>query len=146
MIRLYLKIPENFVRLIFRTDSGLGIYHFFVWSNLSFLHNSQWITFPTKSCLVLYILALIYCIRLLCDRSYRLYHHCYYKKVTTYFRLLLSSWSQYSKSCSGHCTLRFLPVLFVLANYHTEVVTLIPGLDTRYPIMHGRWNANGLFQ
>ena len=38
----------------FRTDSGLCIYHLFVWSNLNFLHNSQWITLPTQSCLVLY--------------------------------------------------------------------------------------------
>ena len=30
------------------------IYHLFVWSNLNFLHISQWITLPTKSCLVLY--------------------------------------------------------------------------------------------
>ena len=36
------------------TDSGLCIYHLFVWPNLKFLHNSQWITFPTQSCLVLY--------------------------------------------------------------------------------------------
>ena len=38
----------------FRTDVGLRIYHFFVWSNQNFLHNSQWITLPTQSCLVLY--------------------------------------------------------------------------------------------
>ena len=31
----------------FRTDSGLYICHLVVWSNLNFLHNSQWITFPT---------------------------------------------------------------------------------------------------
>ena len=37
-----------------RVDSGLCIYHLFVWSNLNFLHNSQWITFPTQSCLVFY--------------------------------------------------------------------------------------------
>ena len=37
-----------------KTDSGLCIYHSFVWSNFNFLHNSQWITFPTESCLVLY--------------------------------------------------------------------------------------------
>ena len=37
-----------------RTDSGLCIYHLFVWSNFNFLHNSQWITLPTQSCLVLY--------------------------------------------------------------------------------------------
>ena len=38
----------------FTTDAGLCIYHLFVWSNLNFLHISQWITFPTQSCLVLY--------------------------------------------------------------------------------------------
>ena len=37
-----------------RTYSGLCIYHLFVWSNFKFLHNSQWITLPTQSCLVLY--------------------------------------------------------------------------------------------
>ena len=37
-----------------RTYTGLCIYHLFVWSNLNFLHNSQWITLPTQSCLVLY--------------------------------------------------------------------------------------------
>ena len=35
-----------------RTDSGLCIYYLFVRSNLNFLHNSQWITLPTQSCLV----------------------------------------------------------------------------------------------
>ena len=34
--------------------SELCIYHFFAWSNLNFLHNSQGISFPTQSCLVLY--------------------------------------------------------------------------------------------
>ena len=38
----------------FRTDSGLCIYHLFVWSNINFLHNSQWITLPTQSCQALY--------------------------------------------------------------------------------------------
>ena len=37
-----------------KTDSGLCIYHFFVWSNFNFLQNSQWITLSTQSCLVLY--------------------------------------------------------------------------------------------
>ena len=35
-------------------DSGLCIYWLFVRSNLNFLHNSLWIPFPTKLCLVLY--------------------------------------------------------------------------------------------
>ena len=37
-----------------RTDAELCIYHLFVWSNLNFLHISQWIPLPTQSCLVLY--------------------------------------------------------------------------------------------
>ena len=37
-----------------RTGAGLCIYHLFGWSNLIFLHFSQWITLPTQSCLVLY--------------------------------------------------------------------------------------------
>ena len=32
----------------------LCIYHFLVWSNLNFLHISQWIILPTQSCLALY--------------------------------------------------------------------------------------------
>ena len=51
-----------------RTDSGLCIYHLFVWSNFNFLHNSQWITWPTQSCLVLYSFCL------LCDWWFRLFH------------------------------------------------------------------------
>ena len=39
-----------------RWDSGLCTYHLFVWSNFNFLHNSQWITFPTQLCLVSYFL------------------------------------------------------------------------------------------
>ena len=39
-----------------RTGAGLCIYHLLVWSNLNFLHISQWITLPTQSCLALYTL------------------------------------------------------------------------------------------
>ena len=37
-----------------RTDAGLCIYHLFIWSNLKFLQNSQWITLASHLCLVLY--------------------------------------------------------------------------------------------
>ena len=37
-----------------RKGAGLCIEHLFVWSNLNFLHISQWINFITQSCLVLY--------------------------------------------------------------------------------------------
>ena len=39
-----------------RRGAGLCIYHLLVWSNLSFLHISQWITLPSQSCLALYSL------------------------------------------------------------------------------------------
>ena len=44
-----------------RRDSVLCLYHLFVWSNFNFLLNSQWITLPTQSCLVLYS----FCVNLL---------------------------------------------------------------------------------
>ena len=34
-----------------KTDSGLCIYILLVWSKSNLLYNSQWITFPTQSCL-----------------------------------------------------------------------------------------------
>ena len=37
-----------------RTGAGLCIYHLLAWSDLNFLHISQWITLPTQSCLALY--------------------------------------------------------------------------------------------
>ena len=39
-----------------RTGAGLCINHLLVWSNINFLHISQWITWPTQSCLVLFSL------------------------------------------------------------------------------------------
>ena len=38
-----------------RTDACLYVYHLFVWSNLNFLHISQWITFPTQLCIIIII-------------------------------------------------------------------------------------------
>ena len=43
--------------LISRTYFWSFIYPLFVWSNLNFFHTSQGITFPTLSCLVLYVLS-----------------------------------------------------------------------------------------
>ena len=37
-----------------KSDSGWCIYHLVIRSNFNFLHNSQWIAFPTQSCLDLY--------------------------------------------------------------------------------------------
>ena len=48
-----------------RAGAGFCIYHLFIWSNLNFLHISQWIILPTYSCLILYSSLLIWCIRLL---------------------------------------------------------------------------------
>ena len=56
MICMYLKIPKNFMRLIFLEGFLVVIYHLFVRENLNFLHNSQWITLPTQSRIILYSL------------------------------------------------------------------------------------------
>ena len=37
-----------------RTGAGLCIYHLLIWSNINFLHISQWITLATQLCLTLY--------------------------------------------------------------------------------------------
>ena len=71
-----------------RTDSGLSICHLFPWSNLNYLHCSQWITFPTQSCLLLYYFC---CIHLLCDWSFHLHHltiNIYYFVVLPIFALI----------------------------------------------------------
>ena len=49
-----LKFHRSLYVSISRTGAGLCIYHLLVWSNLNFLHISQWITLPAQSCLVLY--------------------------------------------------------------------------------------------
>ena len=48
------KSHRSLCVLFSRTGAGLCIYHLFVWSNLNFLHISQWITLPTQSCLIIY--------------------------------------------------------------------------------------------
>ena len=48
------KSQRSFCVSYSRTEAGLCIYHLFVWSNWNFLHNSQWITLLTQSCLLLY--------------------------------------------------------------------------------------------
>ena len=42
-----LKFHRSLCVSFSRTGAGLCIYHLFVWSNLSFLHISLWIIFPT---------------------------------------------------------------------------------------------------
>ena len=49
-----LKSHRSLCVLFSRIGAGLCIYHLLVWSNLNFLHISQWITLPTQSCLALY--------------------------------------------------------------------------------------------
>ena len=61
-----------------RMDSGLSIHHLFVWSNLNFLQNSQWITFPPSRISSYTLFVLIYYFRFLWDWSFRLYHHLIY--------------------------------------------------------------------
>ena len=47
-------IPENFMHPLYRVDSDPCLYYLLAYSNFNFLHNSQWITFPTQSYLLLF--------------------------------------------------------------------------------------------
>ena len=50
ILKSHRSLCESFSRI----GAELCIYHLLVWSNLNFLHISQWITLPTQSCLALY--------------------------------------------------------------------------------------------
>ena len=80
------------------TDSGLCIYHFFVWLNFNFLYNSL------PNCVKCYTLTGLICyIHLLCDRSFHLYHHItYICFVASYLVLLWYDWSLW------HCFVQLL--------------------------------------
>ena len=91
---------------------GFRVVHLFAWSNFNFLHNPQWITFPT----LLYsntLFSLICCVRLLSNWSFHLYHHityiCYF--VVSY---LILPWYSLSLWCcmllSGE--IQFLSLVF----------------------------------
>ena len=49
-----LKSHRSLCEAFSRTGAQLCIYHLLEWSNLNFLHISQWITLPTQSSLALY--------------------------------------------------------------------------------------------
>ena len=74
----FLKIPENLVWLIFLDVIWVLLYHTFVWLNLNLLHNSQWITFPTRLCLFLYSLWANLMNLLFYDWLFRLCYHIIY--------------------------------------------------------------------
>ena len=48
------KSKGSFCFSFSKRDACLCLYHSFVWSNWNFLHNSQWITLPIQSCLILF--------------------------------------------------------------------------------------------
>ena len=69
-----------------RTGAGFCIYHLLVWSNFNFLHISQY----RPSHVSPYTPVLIYCIRLLCDWSFRLCHCIAY--IYCFVASLFSIW------------------------------------------------------
>ena len=58
------------------TDSGLCKYYLLIWRNFSFLHTSQWITFPAQTYLLVYSFYVILLLSL--TLLFRLYHHLTY--------------------------------------------------------------------
>ena len=105
-----LKIPENFMRLIFRTDSDLCIYHLLVWPNLNLWRNSEWITFPSKSCLVC----------------------AHFRPIHNYFTLLRVfhtnvSWWFFPGSLSDRKSPRvFISLLSILVDLNNAAVSIFP--------------------
>ena len=54
-LSVYISISQRSLWVsLSRTDAWFCLYHLFIWSKLNFLHNTQWITPPKQSCLVLY--------------------------------------------------------------------------------------------
>ena len=109
-----------------RTDFELCIYHLFVWSKLNFLHNSQWMTLPTQLCLVF---AQAYCICLLCDWSFHLYHHII---IIIIIIIIISSSFSHQLLLTFHWSLndsKSLQVsrilLSILADFNNSVVWMV---------------------
>ena len=96
MIGLYLKIPEKFVRLIFQ--DWFWVVYIVVVRMIKFKLLAQFPEdklAPPSRILFYSLFTLIYCTRLLCDWSFRLYYHiiyiCYF--VASCLFLLWHSWS-----------------------------------------------------
>ena len=85
MIRLDVEIPEEFVYVILQ-DWCWVVHIPFVWSNFNFLHDSQWITSPTQSCLILYS----FCTNLLHSCEMSLISR--FKRPEVFFPILFSSY------------------------------------------------------
>ena len=80
-------------------DSCLWVYDLVVWSNSNFLHNSQWIAFPSQSGFVLhsFFTSAFFCYVI--KRSYQ-FHYFLHKIL-----LLLFYFSQYSSQSKQCCSL-----------------------------------------
>ena len=73
-----------------KTDAGL-----FVWSNFNFLHNSQWIPLPNRSCLVLY-------------------SFCANLQHSLIIWLIVSSWSLHYQHLMFCCILSILTLIWLI--------------------------------
>ena len=79
-----LKSHRSLCGAFSRTGAGLCIYHLLVWSNLSYLHISQWITLPTQSCFALY------------PRCANLHYYYYYYCFQSLLYLAWMGWSVFA--------------------------------------------------
>ena len=86
------KSQRSFCVSLTGRDSRLCIYQLIVWSNFNFLHNYQWITLPTQSCLVLY-------------------SFCVYLLHSLIMRLMVSSLSPYNLHLLFCCDLSILALI-----------------------------------
>ena len=89
------KLHRGLCMSFYMTDLGFCRYQSFVWSNLHFLHISEWITLPTRSCLVLYS----FCANLL---------------YLLIMRLIVSSLSRQNQHSQFCCVLSILHLIWLV--------------------------------
>ena len=90
-----LKSQESLCVSFSRTFAGFCLYHLFAWSNSKSSTSPSGSPSPPSRVSSYTLSVLICCIRLLCDRSFRLYHHINYICcfVASYLFLLWYDWS-----------------------------------------------------
>ena len=86
----------------------------FIWSNFNFLHSSQWITFPTQSCLVLY--------------SFRI--NLLHSLIIISFFATFSQQVIHEKQSDSKCSQVFRTFLSILANFSNTNVWMV---KSRHP-------------
>ena len=123
-----------------KTDPDLYIYHLVAWSNFNLLHNSQWIFFPTQTCLNFYffctsLLHLIYILLLLLFYSLRVFASTHFGVISQKYEWQqvcssLQDSSQYSGWRQQCCSLNFFSLVLNCSNPLSNSLGTVPNTPT----------------